>query len=209
MSARNTVGRLDVDMMAKKRDPIPRSVRDTVLKEFNHRCAKCGGDGPQIHHIDENPSNNDQLNLIPLCPNCHLVDQHDASNAVPQAKLRLFRRYKHRSILTPQFNPLHGRALFLSAIQDSDDAGHLEQQAKDLVAFVRCLAMGEFYSKQLEQLLAREFSPHAWVVGDPDSETRVSAELRKEDQEYRDQLRSVAPDVESLIVELLDYQAWR
>ena len=56
--------------MAKVRISIPTKISDKVLKEFNHRCAKCGTDNPHLHHIDENPSNNDPLNLIPLCPCC-------------------------------------------------------------------------------------------------------------------------------------------
>jgi hypothetical protein len=55
--------------MRKARPSILRPIKDSVLREFNHRCAICGKERPQIHHIDENPANNDPLNLIPLCPN--------------------------------------------------------------------------------------------------------------------------------------------
>jgi hypothetical protein len=44
--------------MTKTRQPIPRNIREKILNEYNHRCAKCGSDKPQIHHIDEDPSNN-------------------------------------------------------------------------------------------------------------------------------------------------------
>ena len=50
--------------MAKQRVNPSKAVRDSLLDEFNHRCAVCGVDRPQVHHIDENPSNNDPLNLI-------------------------------------------------------------------------------------------------------------------------------------------------
>ena len=61
----------------KTRTDIPKTVREAVLKEFNHRCAVCGGDRPHLDHIDEDPSNNDPFNLLPLCPNCHIRDRHN------------------------------------------------------------------------------------------------------------------------------------
>src|SRR6266852_5884563 len=91
---------------SKTRKAVPKATRSQVLAEFNHRCAVCGTDRPQIHHIDENPSNNDPMNLIPLCPNCHLTDQHNPTQPIDPAKLSLFRQYKDPMILTPQFHPL-------------------------------------------------------------------------------------------------------
>jgi 5-methylcytosine-specific restriction endonuclease McrA len=79
--------------MPKDRPAIPKAVRESVLSEFNHRCAVCGEDKPQVHHIDEDPSNNDPMNLIPLCPNCHLIDQHNPTVPINARRLRLFRRY--------------------------------------------------------------------------------------------------------------------
>jgi 5-methylcytosine-specific restriction endonuclease McrA len=94
--------------MAKDRAHIPRTVRDQVMGEFNHRCAKCGADHPHLHHIDEDPSNNDPMNLIPLRPNCHLIDQHNPTQRIEPERLMLFRKYKDPAILTPQF---HAHAL--------------------------------------------------------------------------------------------------
>jgi predicted restriction endonuclease len=61
--------------MAKARPAIPRATRDALLSKLNHRCAVCGKDRPQAHPIDEDPSNNDPITLLPLCTNCHLIDQ--------------------------------------------------------------------------------------------------------------------------------------
>lgn len=43
--------------MSKTRLHIPKVTRDGVLAEFSHRCAIWGADKPQVHPIDENPSN--------------------------------------------------------------------------------------------------------------------------------------------------------
>lgn len=144
---------------------------------------------------------------MPLCPNCHLVDQHDASNAMPQPKLHLFRRYKHRHILKPQFNPILRRLVFLGAIKDSDDADSLQEKSTELIELVRNLAMGQFYAESLKKLLNRPIYPYAWT-GDPTSDLRMAARMEKEALEYRDQLRRVNTEVEALIVEMLDYQTW-
>lgn len=57
-----------------KRVPIPPAVRREVLIEASYRCAvpRClTALAIDVHHIDENASNNDPSNLIALCPTCH------------------------------------------------------------------------------------------------------------------------------------------
>jgi hypothetical protein len=194
--------------MAKQRDSIPKATRESVLKEFNHRCAICGSDRPHLHHINENPANNEFLNLIPLCPNHHLSDQHDASNAVPQAKLYFFRRHKHRYILKPQFNPVFRRIAFLNIISETDDVKFLEPKALELISLVRNLSMGEFYAGELQKLLKPPSGNIAVVLGDAESEMHAQIFHQKRAQKYREQLRQAIPEVERLIVEMLDYQNW-
>jgi HNH endonuclease len=60
----------------QKRKEIPQKnkVRANLQKEIDSICPFCESTEVghfQIHHIDENPSNNDELNLILLCPTCH------------------------------------------------------------------------------------------------------------------------------------------
>jgi hypothetical protein len=56
----------------KKRIPIKKSQKINIYKRANNRCQHCGHDnGLEIHHIDENPANNNMGNLILLCANCH------------------------------------------------------------------------------------------------------------------------------------------
>ncbi|MDT0294886.1 HNH endonuclease [Mesonia ostreae] len=60
----------------KKRIPIPKvaKVKAELQKEIGSICPFCTNDDVghfQIHHIDEDPSNNDTFNLLLLCPTCH------------------------------------------------------------------------------------------------------------------------------------------
>jgi len=60
----------------KSRSRIPQEtkIRSLLQKEIGSICPFCDNDDVghfQIHHIDENPSNNEVENLILVCPTCH------------------------------------------------------------------------------------------------------------------------------------------
>lgn len=190
--------------MAKTRLTIPKVIRETVLKEFNHRCAICGTDRPQVHHIDEDPSNNDLLNLIPLCPNCHLVDQHNPTIPMDVEKLRLFREFKDPAILKPQFHPLFIRMKYLNSIGDECIKRELTSQSQELIDFVAALEMGAFYSKRIEVLL-KEKGGWAYRLDNPDQNREVN---EKRARMYREKLRDAKDEVYTLIIELLRFQKW-
>ena len=42
----------------------------------------------QVHHIDENPGNNNLENLIPLCSVCHLQIEKEARLHAPHANIQ-------------------------------------------------------------------------------------------------------------------------
>ena len=189
--------------MAKPRITVPKAARDKVLAEFNHRCARCGADRPQIHHIDENPSNNDLENLIPLCPNCHLSDQHNPTHPIEPKKLSLLRRYKDPTVLGPQFHALFRRLSFLDDAQTADTAAHLEAPASDLVEFVGQLVMGPYYASQIKELVTK---PHTFEWDS--SPSRALHYQRESDQRYLAQLRAAYDPVHVLAIELLRFQGW-
>jgi hypothetical protein len=140
--------------MARKK--TPKSIREAVLGEYNHRCAVCGGDRPQIHHIDEDHSNNDPLNLLPLCPNCHLTDQHNPTAKIPIGILKLFRKYKDPAILTPQFQPLFNRMPWLCRPKtrvDSPPGTILDRSREDFRRFINCLNMGNYYGREIDNAM--------------------------------------------------------
>ena len=49
--------------------------RQRAFDVYEHKCVVCGYDEEErileVHHIDEDRSNNDVSNLCILCPNCH------------------------------------------------------------------------------------------------------------------------------------------
>jgi hypothetical protein len=195
--------------MEKPRKRIPRSIQEPILKEFNHRCAKCGSDRPQLHHIDANPANNDPSNLIPLCPNCHLTDEHDPTRPFDPAKLRLFRQYKDPTILMPQFEPLFRRMKFLDEIRDDSDAADLLRKAGELIDFVQYLAMGGFYTTRLKMLLEMSQGHGITLFGNQSDDENHRKMVKQADAEYRQQLQRVRDEVYNLCVELLHYQNWK
>ena len=69
-----------------------------LLKKYNNKCARCGwgevnkytGNIPlEIEHIDGNYKNNNENNLIVLCPNCHsLTSTYKGANVNKGRKSR-------------------------------------------------------------------------------------------------------------------------
>ena len=186
---------------------LPDAIRTAVLREFNHRCAICGIANPQIHHIDEDPNNNDPENLLPLCPNCHLLDQHNPTVPVDPRKLSLFRRFKDPLILSSQFEPLFRRMLFLIEPTDNVfDYRRVLSASEELFEFVSVLQMGDFYGRQLRSLISRPAMPRCFVEDTSDHER---AHMAAEDaRTHFNVIEAGGKRSIELIVELLRYQKW-
>lgn len=63
---------------------LSKHIRRYILEKYDQKCARCGwsevnpftGTIPlEIEHIDGNAKNNNEENLILLCPNCHSLTQ--------------------------------------------------------------------------------------------------------------------------------------
>ncbi len=190
------------------RPTIPKKTSEAVLGEYSHRCAIFGSDRPHLHHVDEDPSNNDPSNLLPLCPNCHLRDQHNPTHKVEIAKLQMFRDFKDPAILKPQFHPLFVRQEFLSTVTDGEDSvSDLERRSTELIEFVQAMEMGEFYAKRLLELLSPLRYPFVMSLGGgPDPE--YERQLRRKNKDYRAKLLANRRAAQVLLVELLRYQKW-
>lgn len=180
-----------------------------VLKEYNHRCSICGADRPQIHHIDEDPSNQDPLNLLPLCPNCHLSDQHNPTAKLDPGLLRLFRRYKDPTILCSQFVPLFQRWLKLGSAGTLSMV-ELRSACSELVSFILSLQMGTFYGGQIGMALEFHQAPRVMLIPESAEDRAKRAHLEYEELcEFRNQVTEAMPKIEAWVVELLRYQSWR
>ena len=192
----------------KKRPAISRAVTEAVMKEFRHLCAICGRHNPHLHHLDSDPTNNVQENLLPLCPNCHLQDVHDPTGAPDQRKLKIFRRYKDPLILDPRFHPLFLRTLFVRDYEMRRmRPKHFNYLANELLDFVQELEMGPFYRKKILNLMKFPFSHYAVYLTQGGKQTT-------RDQVSKDALlitaayQHCAEAIEGLSVELLRYQTW-
>ena len=183
-----------------RRPSIPKATSDAVLREWNHRCAICGADRPHLHHIDEDNTNNDPANLLPLCPNHHLTDQHDPTRQVDPGLLALFRKYKDPQMLSPRFQPVYRRLQPLMNIPDGIDFNGLSGLAGEVSSFVSHFTMGDYYRSRIAQHF----------------EVRIPAyEARLHDEVYAAALKALklkiaaglAPALD-LIVEQLRYQDW-
>jgi hypothetical protein len=161
----------------------------------------CGGPRPHIHHIDENPANNDPLNLLPLCPNHHLVDIHNPTKKTDPLKLRLFREWKDPQILSPQFEPVFQRLRFLLVPFGKEDQHILSGLGVELAAFVRGLAMGDYFSQRLLTLLG-------WLQPRPYTPDEKEEVLSENAAEYINKLQNNKNRVLELCIEMLRYQSW-
>jgi hypothetical protein len=212
--------------MKPKRKTIPKVVRDAVLSEYRHKCAICGEDSPQLHHIDEDRTNNSAFNLLPLCPKCHLSDQHNPTSRHAPEKLALFRTYKDPAILKPQFQAIFDRISFLYVLDDLHTQARLREDMDDLLAFIRGMEMGAYYAPRIGKLLVAQ----PYTVSDAsllidftvnealpqEEKERALLERRKKEQaqekiwaeSQRDTFVFVKDEILRLIVESLRFQKW-
>lgn len=81
-----------------KRPRIPDQLKNKLLVEAGHTCSICGHSGVQIHHIDGNPANNSEDNLIVLCLMHHDEAEKSKSGKGLSANLSptALRDYKRR-----------------------------------------------------------------------------------------------------------------
>jgi endogenous inhibitor of DNA gyrase (YacG/DUF329 family) len=91
------------------RKKIPAKIQKLLQKEINSRCPICGNeevDHFQIHHIDEDRTNNEDKNLIMLCPICHSkVNKGDINKVeILNLKNKLILNYNKIDKPTPNCN---------------------------------------------------------------------------------------------------------
>lgn len=206
--------------MAKLRKKVAPSERAAVLAEYKFCCAACGASpmsDDELHHIDENPANNDRLNLLPLCPNCHT---RLTKGPLPVGLIRILRVEKNPNILSLPFRRLYEHMAFLDDLEkwiplDGEPmvySTEISAMVGELLKFVRDIQAGGYYADKIELMLARVPTALSliWFM---DEDLALKQERRRgqseNDREYRERLEQARPVIHSLLVELLDYQPWR
>jgi hypothetical protein len=190
-------------------------LRERILREFNYLCAVCGRPCAQVHHIDHDPSNNAEMNLLPLCPNHHLIDAHSPTDQVPPLKMALFRKHRDPYIWLSQFAPLFKRMHFLLEPDSAASFNEVHRQARDLVAFVSSLKMGDYYSSKLNAVL--DPKPPYRVAAYDLSDTKNAAAQEQLDRvtderfraNYISRVAEQADELTALIIECLRFQEWK
>lgn len=191
--------------MARK--AVSKKTKEALFNEYNSRCAICGKERPHIHHIDQDSSNNDLQNLIPLCPNCHLIDQHNPTTPIDPIKLSLFRRFKDPIILSAQFEPLFQRIMFLFDLEESSfETYQISDKAGELISFIQVLNMGEFYGNRLGSLINKPST--GWVLTTETPDYVIDQREKEEKEKYYIMLCQNRDSAITLIIELLRYQDW-
>jgi len=188
------------------RKKIGATLATKILKEFNHLCALCGKESPQIHHIDGKNSNNIESNLLPICPNHHLLDAHSPTDPLNPAILSLFREYKDPTILTSQFKALFTRMCFLRELNLYNFRNY-QNSARELTSFVGYLEMGPFYSSRIRELIEWEEPTRMnSLSGTQEYYDRLESE---DAAAYLKQLKTNSLTAIHLLIEQLRFQSWR
>ncbi len=145
------------------------------------------------------------MNLLPLCCNCHLRDQHNPARKIDIPKLQLFRKYKTPAILKPQFHPIYTRQLFLETIEVNEECvREIESQAKELIQFIKLLEMGEFYSNKLNELIG----PLNRALVSNMFDSKPNPQVGINNQDYRKKLIEKREPARTLLIEQLRFQDW-
>jgi len=209
-----------MEKVKNSRKSIPQNIVNQVMKEFSSICAMCDKTDPQLHHIDEEPSNNDPQNLIPLCTDCHLIKIHKKS-IYPREIIKLFRVHKSKLILSVKFLPIYKRMKFLLVSDiNSYDSKELRDEYDDLISFISAMKMGDIYSKRIKDIL---FFPAEYCVAvvhyqpDPDYDRLVgtsrsypseSSTKGSSLKEFKKMYQENNDKIIELIIEQLVYQDW-
>jgi hypothetical protein len=208
-----------LSILAKLRTNIPKAISEKVLKEYNNHCARCNSSSPELHHIDEDPSNNEILNLIPLCPNCHQNWAHSSLANVNPLLIKLLRRYKNKKMLANEFVPLLRRLEFLEHIK-SMESSEIEKSIKNLLELISHHEKGGFFASQIVDKIGEYprympgFLVYDYVAKELTPETKrfMKQQLDRHIVAwniYNVQLYENRYLVYEAIDELLSYQNWR
>ncbi len=125
-------------MVKKKRVAVPKEIRDRLMLECGIKCPvpQCNREvGLDIHHIDENPSNNEYHNLLILCAIHHRMAHNKmlSSNMCKTMKDYLSRENRFSSAY---ISNLKSRSEYLNAAS---------LQVQNAISGYRCIYVGPLF----------------------------------------------------------------
>ena len=198
------------------RPKSPAKLEERIRREFSYLCAVCGKPWPHIHHIDEDATNNAVENLLPLCPNHHLIDAHNPTGKFNPLQLRLFRKHRDPAILLAQFQAVAERLRFLLEPPSPALPFHVQHaNAQDLLLFVKSMKMGNYYSERLRPILdarVRHIPSNATTQSTLEAANQMVQAMLQDEKlqtQYCDSLREQTERIVSLVVEQLRFQEWK
>lgn len=118
--------------------------RQSALRKYGYTCAKCGTKKKRlyIHHVDANPRNNEERNLLPVCRPCH-NRIHGLAEYIrgrsPLGKRRLLDR--KCPICKELFRPRHAKTVFCS--KECRNTGHSRSMQR--LPKIHCTMCGKIF----------------------------------------------------------------
>ena len=112
-----------------------------VRELFDFYCARCEKNcrNPnnansilQVHHIDENPANNDLCNLIPLCASCHLKIEGEARLHAPHRETQMEMFVDHTYMT--QMRKMREDALKKYGFTNNSDVEKMDKETYEMYA---------------------------------------------------------------------------
>jgi len=112
--------------MPKKRVAIPKATEKRIFQQFTSRCGFCMEAeiaSLQVHHIDEDPSNNSLDNLFVICGSCH---GKVTGGVITETDVRLRKRQIEWVPNLPSTHPAYAPVSAVS-VQNSNIGGDVAQ----------------------------------------------------------------------------------
>jgi hypothetical protein len=164
-------------MGKKKRIPIPEEIAAEILYLSDRTCCVCNekGKGIQIHHIDEDPSNNLVENLSVLCLDCHHKTQIKGgfvreldSKQIGRFNLEWIRRVEVRRLNADKLVSTEDTHNIQAGILETDYYEYLSNYAvtfRDTVEYERAELVNYLYKISEIKSTVYKFSRAKWESG--------------------------------------------
>lgn len=156
--------------MSKKRVQVPQKIRATLQQEIDSECPFCTSREVghfEVHHVDENPENNDPSNLLMVCRMCHSkITKGDISQTETLGVKRTLLKYRSTKVnpILPQSNTFHG--IFNQPVVGNNNRViiNVKKQSKKTKYPVGCIGANIEKANYISYLITRYHKYKEWQV---------------------------------------------